>query len=69
MQPGKSYLQGNVLNALLDVVFATKQISLNVYNVMKDIIRKQVYVMYAQMNARLVLMKPHVNLVKMDFHL
>ena len=68
MQSGKSYLQGNVLNALLDVVFAMKQISLNVYNVMKDIIRKQVYVMYAQLNARLVLIKPHVNLVKMGIH-
>ena len=68
MQSGKSYLQGNVLNALLDVVFATKQISLNVYNVMKDIIRKQVDVMYAQLNARLVLIKPHVNLVKMGIH-
>ena len=68
MQSGKSYLQGNVLDALLDVVFATKQISLNVYNVMKDIIRKQVDVMYAQLNARLVLIKPHVNLVKMGIH-
>ena len=56
-------MQGNVLNALLDVVFATKQITLNVYNVIKDIIRQQVNVLYAHLNARFVLMQPHVNLV------